>query len=125
MKRKSIGISIAIYVAISSIGAVVVPSVAMAASCGGANTSIIDCGGKTGQSAIFDILSQGIKIMTAIIGVVAVGVTAYGGILYAQSGSSPEMMKKAKDIWVNVVIGLIAYAFLVAITNFLIPGGVF
>ncbi|MDO4781269.1 MAG: hypothetical protein Q4A34_02675 [Candidatus Saccharibacteria bacterium] len=120
MKKRNIIYTVAI---ISGAMLMYAPA-ALAAKCGGAETAVISCSGE-GQDAIFDILKQGIKIMTGIIGVVAVGVTAYGGVLYAQSGSSPEMMKKAKDMWINVVIGLIAYAFLVAITNFLIPGGVF
>ena len=48
-----------------------------------------------------------------------------GAILYSMSGDNPENIKKAKTIWVNTLIGLGTYAFFVALTNFLIPGGVF
>lgn len=98
--------------------------VVFAATCGGAETAVISCSGQ-GEDAIFDVLRQIIQIMTAGIGLAAVGAVAYGGVLYAQSGGVPEALKKAKDIWINVLIGLIAYAFFVAITNFLIPGGIF
>ena len=94
------------------------------AGCGGVDTAVIDCQGE-GEEAIFGILGQIIMIMTGIIGVVAVGAVVFGAILYTSSGASPESMKKAKDIWMNTLIGLIVFAFLVALTNFLIPGGVF
>ena len=34
-------------------------------------------------------------------------------------------IKKAREVWTNTVIGIIMFAFMVAITNFIIPGGVF
>ncbi|QWQ32306.1 hypothetical protein KOY48_00120 [Candidatus Minimicrobia naudis] len=38
---------------------------------------------------------------------------------------SPDKIKKAREVWTNTVIGIIMFAFMVAITNFIIPGGVF
>lgn len=93
--------------------------------CGDAPTSIINCGGATGDAAILGIIKMVIQIMTAGIGILAVGTVIYGGILYSASGGSPDNIKKAKELWVNTAIGLIIFAFFVAITNFLIPGGVF
>ena len=93
--------------------------------CGGAKTSIINCGGATGDAAILGIIKMVIQIMTAGIGILAVGTVIYGGILYSASGGSPDNIKKAKELWVNTAIGLLIFAFFVAITNFLIPGGVF
>lgn len=90
--------------------------------CGGADTSIIKCDGE-GEDAIFGIISDIIKVMTGLIGLVAVGAVVYGAILYGSSSDSPEGVKKAKDIWMNVAIGLIAFAFMFAILNFIIPGG--
>lgn len=97
---------------------------ALAAKCAGANTAIIECTGK-GETAIFKIIADVIKILTAGIGVLAVGATVAGGLLYTMSGNNPENIRKAKTIWLNTVIGLVAYAFIVALTHFLIPGGVF
>ena len=93
--------------------------------CGGTKTSIINCGGATGDTAILGIIKMVIQIMTAGIGILAVGTVIYGGILYSASGGSPDNIKKAKELWVNTAIGLLIFAFFVAITNFLIPGGVF
>ena len=97
-----------------------------ATSCGGVDTAIIDCADNNdaGQ-AIFSIIKIVIQILTGLIGVVAVGAVIYGAILYGASGATPENVKKAKDMWTNVVIGLLLFAFLITITNFLIPGGVF
>lgn len=107
-------------------GTVLVTDIALAQSkCGGADTAIINCNGATGDTAILGIIKMVIQIMTAGIGILAVGTVIYGGILYSASGGSPDNIKKAKELWVNTAIGLIIFAFFVAITNFLIPGGVF
>ena len=105
--------------------AVVVAQPALAAECGGAQTAIIDCGNKTGEDAIFAIIKQVIQILNYGIGILAIGGVVVGGIMYSTSGSSPEGLKRARTIWINVGIGLALYATLVALTNFLIPGGVF
>lgn len=96
----------------------------VSADCGGAPTSVINCN-SSGTDAIFDVIKMIIQILTASIGVIAVGATIFGAILYTSSGDNPENVKKAKGVWMNVVIGLMLFAFMVAITNFLIPGGVF
>jgi len=107
-----------------AVGLVATP---VSADCAGVSTAVIDCdsqGNDKGQ-AIFEIIALVIKIMTAGVGIVAVGATIFGAIVYATSADNPEKIKKAKEIWINTVIGLALFAFLVAITNFLIPGGVF
>lgn len=122
-KRNSIYLTISIA-AITGVF-LLVPEVASAAQCGGAETALLDCGNATGKDAIFAILKQVIRILTALIGVAAVGAVVYGGVLYSSSGDVPENVKKAKNIWMNTVIGLLLYAFFAAILTFLIPGGVF
>ena len=94
------------------------------AQCAGADTSVIRCSGE-GGAALVDIVGQVIKIMTVLGGVLAVGAVVVGAILYSASGNNPQNMQKAKTIWMNTAIGLILFGFFVAITNFLIPGGVF
>ena len=107
-------------------GAVLITDIVLAQSkCGGADTAIIDCNGATGDAAILGIIKIVIQIMSAGIGILAIGAVIFGGILYSAAGGSPENIKKAKDLWVNTAIGLLIFAFFVAITNFLIPGGVF
>lgn len=123
MTKRNIVISI--FIATVIVGSVFVPRIALAAgSCGGAETSVISCDG-TGSTAIINIIKQVIKILTAGIGIAAVGAVIYGAFLYTTSEGSPDKIKKAREIWTNTVIGLLMFAFMVLITNFIIPGGVF
>lgn len=126
MKIKQTIITFALLLGVGSF--VVAP--AAQAACGGVATSIINCkeDGKDGDvnnSGVFGILKLVINIMTAGVGILAVGGIVYGSILYTSAGNSSEQTKKAMAIITNVVIGLIAYALMYAITNFLIPGGLF
>lgn len=77
------------------------------------------------KTGIWYLLVIAINILTAGIGVVAVGGLVYGSILYASAGGGPEQVKKAKTIITDIVIGLVAYAFMYAFLNFIIPGGLF
>lgn len=118
-------IIISIFIATVIAGSVFIPKVALAAgSCGGAETSVISCEGE-GSTAIINIIKQVIKILTAGVGVAAFGAVVYGAFLYTTSEGSPDKVKKAREVWMNTVIGLLMFAFMVAITNFIIPGGVF
>ena len=97
-------------------------------NCGGADTSILACpSGESdqGEATIIWILRFIVVLMTMGVGVLAVAGVVYAGILYASAAGSQEQVKKAKMMLFNVAIGLVAYAFMYAITNFLIPGGVF
>ena len=128
MIKRNILISIAIL-ATATVGAMALSRPALA-ECMGVKTSIINCDNgsgkdaKTGEEAIYNILGMVIKIMTGAIGLVAVAAVVYGAILYGSASDNPENIKKAKEIWTNIVIGLIAFAFMVSILNFIIPGGV-
>ena len=118
-------IIISIFIATVIAGIVFIPKVALAAgSCGGAETSVISCEGE-GSTAIINIIKQVIKILTAGVGVAAFGAVVYGAFLYTTSEGSPDKVKKAREVWMNTVIGLLMFAFMVAITNFIIPGGGF
>lgn len=99
-------------------------------TCGGVDTSLIACdqtggGGDIENSGVWGILILTIQILSAGVGVLAVGGIVYGSILYTSSGGNPEQTKKAISIITNVVIGLLAYIFMFAIINYLIPGGLF
>ena len=123
MTKRNIVISIFIATVIA--GVIFTPRIVLAATkCGGAETSVISCEGE-GSTAIINIIKQVIKILTAGIGVAAVGAVIYGAFLYTTSEGSPDKIKKAREVWTNTVIGIIMFAFMVAITNFIIPGGIF
>lgn len=91
--------------------------------CGGAKTNIVSCQG-SGAAAIGDVLKQAIIVLTAIIGVVATGGIVYAAILYASAQDNASQVSKAKTIMVDVAIGLFLYGFMVAIINWLVPGGI-
>lgn len=92
------------------------------ADCGGVKTSIINC---TDSSGVWGILKVAINILTAGVGVLAVGGIVYGSVLYTSSGGSLEQVRKAKGILLNTVIGIAAYALMFSFLNYLIPGGLF
>ncbi len=77
------------------------------------------------QSGVWGLLLMLINILTAGVGIVAVAGIIYGSVMYASAGGNPENVKKARSIITNVVIGIIAYAFMYAILNFITPGGLF
>lgn len=146
MKIKQTVISFAL---ILGVGSFFVAPAALAAECGGVQTAIISCNenGKVtckdgnapsnnrcadgsapsavDSNGVWGILKLAINIMTTGVGILAVGGIVYGSILYTSAGGSSEQTKKAMGIITNVVIGLVAYILMYAITNFLIPGGLF
>lgn len=102
--------------------------------CGSVKTSVIggsacsgidDKSGDLQSSGIFAILRLVIQIMTAGVGVLAVGGLVYGAVLYVSAADSAEQVKKARTIITGVVIGIIAYGLMFAILNYIIPGGLF
>lgn len=117
-------IIVSVFITTVVITGVMVTQSALAASCAGADTSVISCDGE-GSTALINIVKQVIQILTAGVGVAAVGAVIFGAVLYTTSEGSPDKVKKAREIWTNTVIGLLMFAFMVAITNFIIPGGVF
>jgi len=94
------------------------------------DTAIISCNnvsGATGLQAtgVWSLLLTVINIMTAGVGVLALAGIIYGAVLYTSAGGNPEQVKKARTIFTNVVIGVIAFAAMYTLLNFLVPGGVF
>lgn len=114
-----------------------VPAQAMAADgtkCGDVKTSIIGgdiCNGVKNDSehpedsAVWKLLLLVLNILTAGVGIAAVGGIVYGSILYASAADRADQTKKAIGIITNVVIGVIAYGAMYLVLNFLIPGGIF
>lgn len=101
-----------------------------AASCGGVDTAILDCGGSKDatnieETGIWKLLLIALNVLTAGVGVAALGGIVYGAVTYTSAGGNPDRVKKAKEIFVNVVIGVISFAAMYGLLNFLIPGGIF
>lgn len=97
----------------------------------GTDTAIIDCGNVKDDadavtgSGLWSLLLTAINILTGGIFIAAVGGVVYGSVLYTSAGGNQEQIKKAVNIFTNVVIGLIAFAAMWAFLQYLIPGGVF
>jgi len=92
--------------------------------CGGVATSVISCE-SSGQGGIYDLLFWAINILTAGVGVLAVGGIVYASIMYASAGGDMEKTKKARGKIRDIIVGLIAYALMYSLINFLVPGGLF
>lgn len=112
--------------------AAVIPSTTTSAatqSCGGVKTAIVSCtqggGSKPENTGLWGILIIVVNIMTAGVGVLALAGIVYGAVLYTSAGGSPEQIKKARTVFTNVVIGVIAFAGMFTLLNFIVPGGVF
>ena len=109
---------------------IIAPSPAMAASCGGAETSIISCsqtstGTNAKDNGIWGVLLIVLNILTGAVGIAAVGGIVYGAILYTSAADNAQQVKQAMEIIRNVVLGLVAYGLMFIGLNFLIPGGIF
>lgn len=114
-----------------SVGAsAIVAPTTQAAKCGGVDTALLDCGGEKEadnleDTGLWNILLIVVNFLVAGVGVLATGGIVYGAVLYASSGGNPDQVKKARKVFTDVVIGVIAFAGMYIILNFLVPGGVF
>jgi hypothetical protein len=91
--------------------------------CAGVKTDFFACDGE-GLAAIGSILKLAILIFSIGVGIVAVGGIVYGAVLYASAQDNQQQVTQSRKIIRNVVIGLILYTFMVAILNWIVPGGV-
>ena len=106
----------------------ITPPAGTGSDCGGVDTAIIKCdstGTGLESNAVWKLLIIAINILSAGVGILAVGGIIYASILYTTAEDKQDQINKAKDIIQNVVIGLVAYALMWAGLNFLIPGGLF
>lgn len=77
------------------------------------------------NSAVYMVLEWAIAILTGGVAIVAIGAFVWAGVTYSSAGGSAEMVKKAKDIITQTVIGLAVFAALALFVTWLIPGGIF
>lgn len=80
---------------------------------------------KTEESSIYKLLIWVLNILSALVGMVAVGMYVYAGAMYASGGGTSDRVAKAKTLITNTTIGLIAYIVMYLALNWLIPGGIF
>src|SRR5665648_119553 len=117
---------------VSLAGPILTPVTAHADSSCGVETAIIHCpdkvdneSNKIEKNGVWALLLIVLNILTAGIGIVAIGGIVYGSILYASAGDKADQIKKASGVITNVIVGLIGYALLFSLVQYLIPGGVF
>jgi len=64
-----------------------------------------------------------VNLLSALVGVAVVISIIIGGIQYSQSAGDPQKAAMARNRIRNAILALIAFIFLYAMLNFLIPGG--
>lgn len=118
---------VTLLVLASAIATILLPHTTYAADCEGIQTAVVDCGdtGDTTGSPVVSILVLVIQILTAAVGVVAIGAFVYAGIMWSSASGDSGRINKAKEIIRNTVIGLAAFALMSLALNYLIPGGLF
>lgn len=85
------------------------------------------CGGNDNERCnqfIEDYINPVIYLLSALVGIVAVISIIMAGIQYSASADDPATVSKAKQRIFNTVIGLVAYIFLFAFLEYLVPGGI-
>lgn len=96
---------------------VVVEHCADQAVSGGGCTTTTNC------DIITKYVSPLVELLAAGVGVAVVISIVIGGIQYGSSGGDPQKVTAAKNRIRNAIVALIAFIFLFALLNFLIPGG--
>lgn len=79
----------------------------------------------TKDTAVWQLLILVVNILTAGVAILAIGGIIYGAVLYTSAGDNQGQLAKAKDVIRNVIIGIVAFAFMYSLLQWLIPGGVF
>jgi hypothetical protein len=124
--------TVLILVSLLGLGSMLVAvPIVSAATCGGVKTSLISCPSEPSKTtdpqktAIWSLLLVAINILTAAVGVAAVGGVIAASVMYMSAGGSPERTKKANIYLSNTILGIVVYAAMYAFLNFIIPGGLF
>jgi hypothetical protein len=101
-----------------------IPPVASAADIGGA------CVGQTAENCLSSRpfmrdINNVIKVLSAMVGVVVVGVIILGGIQYSAAGDNPQAIGAAKKRIINGLLALVAFLLTASFLQWIIPGGLF
>jgi len=87
--------------------------------CNNPNVSASNC------TLVGKFVQPAVDFLSVLFGIAVVAAIIYGGIEYASSGGDPSKSAAGKNRIRNALIALVAYVFLLALMNFIIPGGVF
>lgn len=83
------------------------------------------CSKAEDSEAIFALLNFFLTILVALVGIVAIGMFIWAGILYASGDANSNRVAQAKTIMTNTTIGIIAFGLMYLALNWIIPGGIF
>jgi hypothetical protein len=86
----------------------------------------LSSGGCTGKDCSFidAYVNPTIKLLSALVGVTAVIFIIFGAIQVSSSAGDPQKSASGKAHIRNALIGLVTYALLFGLINFLVPGGI-
>lgn len=115
--RRKLTVSAAFLLAVAYLFLPANASAAPADVCGPSSTNC--------NKFITEFVNPAIIVLTALVGIAAIISIIYAGIQYASSADDPGAVSKAKQRIFNTIIGLVAYIFLFAFLNYLVPGGIF
>jgi hypothetical protein len=77
------------------------------------------------DNKLIKALNNIINVLAAGVGVAVTGSIIFGGIQYAAAGNNPNQVTAAKKRITDALIALIAFAFMYAFLQWIVPGGVF
>ena len=66
-----------------------------------------------------------INVLSAGIGVMIIGAIIFGGIRYSAAGDNAQATAAARQHIINALIALVAFIFMFAFLQWLVPGGIF
>lgn len=96
-------------------------------------SAIVDCNGNTAAGAkqclehnpLVKWTLIGINFLAAGAGIIIAVSIVVAGIQYASSGSNPQQVAAAKSRIISAIVALLAFFFLYAFLQWLVPGGIF
>ena len=97
--------------------------------CGTVDTAYVMCPATSGDgisgSPVWGMLTVVLNIAIALIGIAAIGGMVYAGTIYASSRDDEARVRQARTLLMNIGIGLVIFAALYLLLQFIIPGGIF
>lgn len=82
------------------------------------------CTGNDCSGLISKYVNPFIRLLTGIVGIAVAISIVVGGIQYSSAGGDPGKVAKARQRITNSIIGLLAYLFMFAFLQWLVPGGI-
>ena len=79
----------------------------------------------SGCSVIDKYLNPLINLLAGAVGLIVIAMIIFGGIQYSMAGGDSGKVSAAKARISNALFGLIAFLFLYAVLQWLVPGGLF